>query len=334
MIMNEKDSRNLSQVVMEEMDIRSRRCQKFVRTLLLSEKFEYEKLREALKHYFTYWNDPSHPGLFSVACEAVGCDPTNQIEPEAALSMLAAAFDLHDDIIDGSKSKNGVPTVLGKYGPEITLLLGNAFMTYGFTLMGKAADKLPRERSDKVFSVLKTLFFEVGNAHASELSMKHKFGVSPRQYMRIIEKKAASTEADMRIGALFGGGNAEEIDAMARCGRILGTLAMLREEFIDVFDKEELNHRIQSETLPVPILYSLQVKELKKEIEEILDKKRLGAQDIHRLLDIVMNSSPVEALRKHMKGLVIIVNDLSRKIPNVETRKLLNNMVTCTLEDL
>ncbi len=48
--------------------------------------------------------------------------------------------------------------------------------------------------------------------------------------------KAASVEADMRIDAIVGGGNEKEIEALTKYGRILGMLATLREEFIDVFD--------------------------------------------------------------------------------------------------
>jgi geranylgeranyl pyrophosphate synthase len=58
------------------------------------------------------------------------------------MALLAVALDVRDDMIDGSETKHHYPTVLGKYGENIAVLLGNASMVYGFTLMGKAANKL------------------------------------------------------------------------------------------------------------------------------------------------------------------------------------------------
>jgi len=40
--------------------------------------------------------------------------------------------------------------------------------------------------------------------------------------MDFVRKKAASIEADMSIGAIFGGGTENEIKALGQYGRILG----------------------------------------------------------------------------------------------------------------
>ena len=73
-------TQNLSENVIAELSKRSKECQEFVRKSLLSEKIEYKGLRQALEHYFSYWKDFTHPGIFSIACEAAGEDPANQIE--------------------------------------------------------------------------------------------------------------------------------------------------------------------------------------------------------------------------------------------------------------
>jgi geranylgeranyl pyrophosphate synthase len=332
--MDAKKNQKQSELIIEELIKRSKACQIFVRKSLLSQRIEYQELRQALEHYFSYWNDFTHPGIFSIACEAVGGDPASQIEAQAAIAMLAAAFDVHDDIIDGSKTKHHYPTVLGKYGENITLLLGNAFMIYGFTLMGKAASKLPPKRSKGIFTILRASFFDVGNAHASELGLKRKLDASPEEYMKVIEKKAASIEADMHIAAILSGGTAKECNALARYGRIMGTLATLREEFIDIFEAEELNQRIKTEALPIPILYAFQDKESSKEVERLLSNRELTGKEIEELLDIVLESRSVVKLRTRMSNLVAQAERAIYQMRNASTKKLLTNMVEAALEDL
>ncbi len=332
--MNPKNSHKQSEAIMKELSRRSRECQDFVRKSLLSEKIEHKELRHALEHYFSYWNDFSHPGIFSIACEAVGEDPTNQIEGQVAMAMLAAAFDIHDDIVDGSKAKHGYPTVFGKYGKNIALLLGNAFMIDGLTLMGKAASSLPHEKSKQIFTVLKTSLFEVGNAHASELRLRRRLDASPEEYMKILQKKAASIEVDMHVAALLGGGNSREAEELARYGGILGTLATLREEFIDIFEIEELNQRIKAQALPIPVLYAFQDKESRKKVEKLIDKGELTSKDVERLLDIVLESESVERLRMYMSDLVARANAITTNVRNEATKSLLRRIAASTLEDL
>ncbi len=321
-------------MLIKELQERSRDCQGFVRESLLSEKIENKRLRDALKHYFSYWNDFSHPGLFSIACQAVGQRPESMIQPQAAVAMMAAAFDIHDDIVDRSPAKHGYPTVYGKFGEDIALLLGNAFLIDGFTLLGRAASELRAEREREIFEVIKNGLFEVGNAHALELNLRGRYDVPPEKYMQILEMKSASIEADMHIAAIFGTDSDATTDVMKKCGRILGTLATLREEFIDVFELDELNQRVQSEALPIPIMYALQDAKSRGQVKRLLEKGKLTAKDAERLVGIVFDSEPINTLRKYMRKLAARNVYWISLVPNAEAKTLLRKLTASMLEDL
>jgi geranylgeranyl pyrophosphate synthase len=332
--MGAKKNKKQSELIIEELSNRSEACLTFVRKSLLSQRIDYPELSQALQHYFSYWNDFTHPGIFSIACEAVGGDPANQIEAQAAIAMLGASFDIHDDIIDGSKTKHQYPTVFGKYGESVALLLGNAFMIYGFTLMGKATNKLSSEKISRIFATLRVSLFDVGNAHASELGLRRRLDASPDEYIKIIEKKAASIEADMHIAAILSGGSTEECNALARYGRKMGTLATLREEFIDIFEAEELNQRIKTEAYPIPVLCAFQDKESSREVKRLLSKRELTSKEIEELLDIVMESKSVAKLRSHMLNLIAQAQRALSVIRNQPIKQQLANMAKASLEDL
>jgi len=174
----------------------------------------------------------------------------------------------------------------------------------------------------------------VGNAHASELGLRGRLDASPDEYIKIIEKKAASIEADMHVAAIVSGGSNEECTALARYGRIMGTLATLREEFIDIFEAEELNQRIKTEALPIPVLYAFQDKESSKKIERLLGNGELDDKEIDDLLDIVLESRSVAKLRTRMLNLVARAEKAIRQIENEQVKKLLANMVEAAPEDL
>jgi geranylgeranyl pyrophosphate synthase len=330
--MSRSKARKQSEIVLTELAKKSKNGLEFAKRTILSENIQYRKLRDALEYYVSRWNDVTHPGLFAVAFEAVRGDPQVAIPFQAALAMIAAAFDIHDDIIDKSELKHGEPTVLGKFGEEIALLLGNAFLIEGFTLFGKSLEESHQERA-KVFETIKQSLYEFGNAHALELSLKNRADAPLEEYLKIVKMKAASIEGDMRIGAIVGGGTHKEVETLARYGRILGTLAMLREEFVDVFDVEELNQRVSSEYLPIPILYAMQDTGSKKKIEKLIANK-ITSSNVDALVDIVFETKKVGNLKRYMEELVYEAIQITSDVQSNNFRDQLRNFASSALEDL
>jgi geranylgeranyl diphosphate synthase type I len=301
--------------------------------IILAEKTGSKKMQDALEYYTSDWKIFTHPALLSIACEAVGGNPDKAVEVQAATTMLTSALDIHDDVIDRSDIKHGKPTVFGKFGHDIALLLGNAFLVSGFTVLEKSVARLPNEKRGEIFETLRRSLFEIGNAHVLELDFKGKMDISPDEYMRILRMKAASVEADMRIGAIIGGGTDRQIEALTEYGRILGLLATLREEFVDIFEIQELRQRVKNECLPIPILYAL-TDQNPQEIKRILSKKRITEKDVNELLDAVFKKQEVRKLKQTMREL--ISNGLSTvsAIRDKNMKQLLSDLVTSTLQDL
>lgn len=332
--MKSREPQKKSAVLVGYFRERSIESQKFVKASFLSEKITHVRLREALKYYFSYWNDFTHSGFFSLAFEASGGNLAESVKPQAAMAMIAAALDIHDDIIDHSSRKNDHMTVFGKFGQDISILLGNAFLVKGLTLLGDSAANLTGNKQREVFKVAKACLFEVGNAHALELEMKGRRDASPEKYLQVLEMKAAGVEADMHIATLMAGASDQCIRIFKEYGRIIGTLAILREEFVDLFEHEELNRRIRRETLPIPLMYALKSPESKEKMSGLLKNGKIGKKDVNGLASIVLDTAPVIKLKKRMKVLCQKGVSLVRDIDNRKSQTLLINLARSMLEDI
>lgn len=324
----------MGKIVVADLKKRSKKGLEFAEQILQAEKIDYPKLRAALEHYLMHWRDFTHPGFFSIACEAVGGDPDEFVPTQAAIAMMAAAFDVHDDIIDKSKVKHKVPTVYGKFGAEMALLLGNAFLIEGFKLFVDSTASLPKEKGKRALETLKKLMFEVGNAHALEVGLKERKNVAPDDYMEIIEMKAAGIEADLALGALFGGGKAAEVEVLAKLGRILGILGTLREEFIDVFDIEELCQRIAVQDLPLPLLFTMQDQKARGKVMNIISKTKITESDVAELVDVTLEAEPGVKLKEKMQLLTGEGLTLMNNFPRAKLRIKLQVLLSFMLEDL
>ncbi len=269
-----------------------------------NKRIECKEVGDAIQYFANvYWNDLVSPTLISLGCEAVGGDAENTLAIAAPMIFISGAVDIHDDIIDKSKTKYNRPTVFGKYGKEIALLVGDALLFKGLTLLQDVARYYPRERFQNIMNVIKNTFFELGDAEASELRFKGNLQITPQEYLATLQRKAADVEGLLRIGAIIGGGSVKKIEALACYGRIFGLLAILRDDWIDMMEDKELIHRARFETLPLLLLYALQNQNAEKKIRQILEKSKLTRQDYEKLLEITEKSGGFEETKKVMEGL-------------------------------
>ena len=326
--------KKIGKKIVADLKRRGEKGLQFARQILQKERIEDLTLCDALKHYIANWNDFTHPGLFSLACEAVGGDPDDVVSAQAAIAMMAAAFDIHDDIIDKSKVKHKIPTVYGKFGTETALLLGNAFLMEGFKLLVDSAKLLPEGKEKGALDTVKELTFEIGDAHAIEVSLKKRKSVVPDDYLKVIEMKAAGIELDMHLGALFGGGKDVEVETLARLGRILGILDTLREEFIDIFEIEELCQRITVQDLPLPLLIAIQDQKAKRKVLNIISRPKITESDVDELVEVTLNAELVLNLKEKMRSLVYQGFILSNKLANMKLRNNIQLVLSFMLEDL
>lgn len=298
---------------------RGRKALEMARKTVLEEEIECKEAREALRYFITeYWHDVARPALLSLACEAVGGDPNITTPIAIPMTLISGAIDIHDDIIDQSKIKGSRPTVLGKFGKDIALLVGDALLFKGFTLLYEAVEKeIPGEKVAVVVDIIKNTFFELGDAEALELQFRGRMDVTPEQYLRVVRKKAADVQAHTRISAILGGGSKEEIEALSKYGRLLGMLIILRDDLIDMIDIREARHRIKKECLPLPLLYALQDSKARLEIGPILQRKKLTKSIVGK---IVKKTYEAQGFDLSMKIMEEIVDGASIQLHTVRNR--------------
>jgi geranylgeranyl pyrophosphate synthase len=265
------------------------------------EKLKSVEVRKALRYFaHQYWSDLARPTLMSLACEAVGGDCQTVTPIAVPIMLLTGGIDIHDDIIDQSTNKDGRLTVFGKFGKNIALLTGDALLFKGLMRLSHALTHINGQKVIKVLKIIEKTFGELGDAEALELRFKARIEVHPEEYLRIVKKKAADVEAYTCIGAIIGNGKKQEIEALRKYGRVLGMLAIIRDDLIDMMDEEELVHRLRNEVAPLPVLYAAQNSKAKTFIDSAIMKKRM---DTRKLIQTVISSNGIDKTEKKMMAL-------------------------------
>jgi len=328
-------NKKLMEKVKELLEKRGRKAYEVAKEEILNEEIEYEPVRDALEYFIQeLWHNFQHPALLSLACESVGRKSQDTTFIGAALVLLTGAADIHDDIIDQSETKDSKPTVLGKFGRDIALLVGDALLLKGFTLLSKACKDLPEKQGQRIMELVREAFFEIGIAEAKEASFRGNWDLVAEEYLDIIRMKAAIADVTARIGAIVGGGSLDEIEALGKYGRTLGILATIRDEFIDVFEPDELKNRAKNECLPLPILYAFRDQKTKNKITSVLNKREFREDDAYNIVQTIISRKDVQDLKKEMKLLLENGVKLLKTSANRRIAQTLRNMLQVTVQDL
>lgn len=274
----------------------------YARRYIQEEKIAYKPLQEAL-YYFVeeFFKDVSQPGLLSLYCEAVGGDPKGSTGVGAAMVLLIGAADLHDDIIDNSKTKSGRLTVFGKFGKEIALLAGDAFLVKGLFLLNEVTGNFPEQKRASIFSLIEQAFFDLSSTEAEEVKFCKRGDLTGQQYLEILKKKTAVSVATAKIGAILGNGTTQEIETLGNLGVNMSLVNTIRDEFIDIFETEELKTRITRGILPLPLLFVFQDLKKKEAITQLL-KGTITEKRTEKIVNIVLAAQGSEELRLLMQS--------------------------------
>jgi geranylgeranyl pyrophosphate synthase len=269
---------------------------------ILSSKIPSLTAKKIIKRFSSRWKDYARPTLMVFACKSVGGDPSLVYPAVKALVLSGGAFDLHDDIIDCSyvRKEKKTKSILGMYGAEATLLIGDALLVEGLSYLYRLRDVLAKGKADEVVETIKRGLFELGSAEMEEMKLVRNLQVTPKRYLQIVHMKAADVESYTRVGGIIGGGSRREIETLGKFGRLVGMIAILRDDIEDTFnDKVELTSRLTKESLPLPIVLSLRDPACRQKLQSIYasigdGKGPINNEDLKELLSILESTHGFE----------------------------------------
>jgi geranylgeranyl pyrophosphate synthase len=257
------------------------------------------KLRSALEDVAKYWRDINRPSLTFFSCEAVGGNM--EVAENAALmfTLASSGFGVHDDIIDRSSNKHLRKTILGLHGTDVALLVGDLLIVKGWTITHEMIRK--SSNPTKIADVIETygrLSIEICEAEFMETQCRKNLSTSLDHFENILWNEMAETEVCCRIGAMLGDGLPAEIDALSDFGRRIGFISRLTNEVEDCLNlKGDLLHRIQHESLPLPLLYATRNPLVSERVRKIIGKKHFNPYDAKSLLKLCFETGAFEYMR-------------------------------------
>jgi octaprenyl-diphosphate synthase len=224
------------------------------------------------------------PALTILASRASGYRGARVAKAAVAVELIHTATLVHDDLVDRSFKRRGLPTVNARWGDSISVLMGDLLFSKAFELL--------RERPfQRVLLRLIQAAHQMSHGEIRQTESKGCLDLPEQDYLAIIQEKTASLfAAAAECGCYFGRKGSET--SLARFGLQWGTAFQIVDDVFDfVGDSRSLGKPIASDVregkITLPLIYAFKnapVKEAARARAIIQSKHILdgGFEDIAR----------------------------------------------------
>jgi len=167
------------------------------------------------------------PAFAQLAARFGSPDEPRIVRVGAAIEMLHMATLVHDDIIDGSALRRGVPTLQARRGARTAVLVGDWLFAACFSLVADFA-RAENGRS------LSRIVARICGSELSQSADRFVVHTSVRRYLRRIAGKTAALFAlSFHVGAEESGASAPITATLRRLGYCLGMGFQIIDDILD-----------------------------------------------------------------------------------------------------
>ena len=228
-------------------------------------------LQEIVAHVTKSSGKMMRPMLVLLSAKISGGITVKTIKSAVALELLHVASLIHDDVVDNSAERRGLPSVMAEFKNKAAVLGGDFFLS---TALCEAVST----NTVDVVGTIATLGRTLIDGELLQLSESRNHSFKVENYYSIIKSKTAALfSASARLGALsVENTDSENIERLTRLGENIGICFQIKD---DIFDFEPNNktgkpfgNDIQEGKITLPLLYvyNNSTDEEKKNIEECI----------------------------------------------------------------
>lgn len=205
----------------------------------------------------------------------------------AAVEFIHTATLLHDDVIDESKLRRGLPTANDVWGNQPSVLVGDFLFARSFQLMVES-------NNADVLKILANAAACIAEGEILQLSLCHNLDAKVEDCLRVIEAKTATLfAAACQVGALMAN-QTNHASALRDYGQNLGMAFQIVDDILDYCaHANHLGKDVGDDfkegkiTLPVILAYSHCQQEEKEFFERTLIDHHQTPSDFSRILEIL-----------------------------------------------
>ena len=195
------------------------------------------------------------PLLALLAAEACGGVKDSTVNSAIFLELLHTATLIHDDVIDETKQRRGVPSLNAIFDNRVSVLVGDYVLSTALTRSIQTGDL-------RIISIVSELGRNLSEGEIKQLETADESIIDETCYLQVIYKKTATLlSACAEIGAISSGASDEQIAICRRFGELLGYSFQIKDDIFDYFKEANIGkptgNDIREGKVTLPLIFAL-----------------------------------------------------------------------------
>lgn len=241
------------------------------------------------------------PLLVILSAKMLGEVNEDVLHAGAALEMLHNASLIHDDIVDETALRRGVPTINSSWGNHLAVLVGDYFVSNALAA-GIRTGRI------SIISSLSNLGNELSLGEVDQICNARGCHFDEESYFSMIGKKTASLFLNcVKMGAETGGASADKIEPMVEYARLLGLCFQIKDDIFDYFSDTKIGkptgNDLREGKVTLPLLHALATSPQGEEMKQLIRKGDLSKDEINTLITFAKENGGIEYAFETMRRL-------------------------------
>lgn len=264
------------------------------------------------------------PLLLLLTANCFGSITEEVIKGSTFIELLHVSSLVHDDVVDESGHRRGVPSMNAVFGNHKAVLIGDY-------LLANAMMQAVQTNNKQILLQLATLGKNLSEGELLQMDTAELGEYSEERYLEIIDRKTASLiESSMLVGALLAGvSDTETLQKIEQAGRLLGRAFQIRDDIFDYQPTAQLGkpsgQDIAEHKITLPLIYALQQESKERDkVLKLLRHEQLRRDEIAFVIDFATRMGGIEYASKQMEGIIEEAKSLLvASLPVCESREAL-----------
>ena len=284
---------------------------------------ETARLRSAIDVILNATGKHVRPLLVLLAAKACGKVTDQTINSAVLLELLHTATLIHDDVIDETKQRRGVPSLNAIFDNRVAVLVGDYILSTALTRSIQTGDL-------RVISIISNLGRDLSEGEISQLEAAEESVIDEERYFQVIRKKTATLlSACAEIGAITAGADDERIALCRAIGERVGYCFQIKDDIFD-YDKgasigKPTGNDIREGKVTLPLLHALRegAGEERDRLLEVIRRKEFTDANVEALIAFARSGGGMAYAESRMRAYRDEAVELIGRLPASESREAL-----------
>jgi octaprenyl-diphosphate synthase len=260
-------------------------------------------ITEAVKRMLAAGGKRLRPRITLLAVDACGGRAVEQLHLAAFMELIHVATLIHDDVVDNASTRRGVNATAVDYGNRVSVLAGDYLFAWIFK-------NVTAGYPHPVPHILSATLADICDGEVLQLRAMGELSLPLEAYIEVARKKTASLfAASAECGAIMGGGDRDEIEALRAYGDALGVAFQMKDDLLDVTADERslgkpVGNDLTERKMTIPLIEALAAGDdaFRDEVRRFYAGPENGA--LHAIVEGIARQGGLAGTRRHIARFV------------------------------